>query len=192
LPLLFSAWPGQSFLVLCLVVVRLVVPPVVGLVVGLVVVVVLFVPVPPPVPPPVPVCAKVVAAEAPTRATPRTNAITCFISLILRRRCLDCQRNPALSVPPGGTRLGPPLKPAVRIEQGENNCAGFVGHVARGQGVEQRFEPPQPVAVDNIRPRTVLAMPRKPSGFSSNSHQSSENGSRRTTGIIRASFMVAE
>jgi hypothetical protein len=54
---------------------------VVGAVVGLVVVVVLFVPVPPPVPPPVPVCAKGVAAEAPTRATPRTNANTCFISL---------------------------------------------------------------------------------------------------------------
>ena len=109
MPLLFSAFPGQSTVVVFLVVVG----AVVGLVVGLVVVVVLFVPVPPPVPPPVPVCAKVVAAEAPTRATPRTNAMTCFISLILRRSVPDFyQRNPALSVPPGGTRLGPPFKPA--------------------------------------------------------------------------------
>jgi len=84
----FPALPGQSlFLEVVGAVVGLVVWPVVclvvvlvvGLVVGLVVVVVLFVPVPPPVPPPVPVCAKVVAAEAPTRATPRTNAMTCFI-----------------------------------------------------------------------------------------------------------------
>jgi hypothetical protein len=84
LPLLFSELPGQSTVLLCCVGVELVVAPVVrllvGLVVGLVVVVVLFVPVPEP--PPVPVCAKVVAAEGSTRATPRTNAVTRFISLL--------------------------------------------------------------------------------------------------------------
>ena len=98
MPLLFSAFPGQSTVVVFLVVVG----AVVGLVVGLVVVVVLFV----PVPVPVPVCAEVVAAEAPTRATPRTNAMTCFISLSLRRSVPDfCQRNPALSVPPGAAKM---------------------------------------------------------------------------------------
>jgi hypothetical protein len=82
LPLLFSAFPGQSTVVVFLVVVGAVFGAVVGLVV---VVVLLFV----PVPAPVPVCAEVVAAEAPTRATPRINAMTCFISLILRWRVPD-------------------------------------------------------------------------------------------------------
>jgi hypothetical protein len=86
--LLFSALPGQStfFLVVVWVVVGLVVG--VGVVVGLVVVV-LLVPVPPPPPPPVPVCAEVVAAETPTRAIARTNAMTCFISLFSVKNVQD-------------------------------------------------------------------------------------------------------
>jgi hypothetical protein len=111
----FPALPGQSMFLDVGAVDGLVVWPVVCLVVGLVVVVVLFVPVPVGlvvvvvlfVPMPVPVCAEVVAAEAPTRATPRTNAMSCFISLILRRSVPHvCQRNPALSVPLGARGWG--------------------------------------------------------------------------------------
>jgi hypothetical protein len=78
LPLLFSAFPGQSFFAVVAGVVLVVVGAVVE--VGGVVVVVLLV----PVPPPAPVCAEVIVAGAPTRAMPRTNAITCFISPISR------------------------------------------------------------------------------------------------------------
>ncbi len=96
MPLAVLDLPGRQSLFLEVVgaVVGLVVWPVVclvvGLVVGLVVVVVLLVPVPPSPPPPLPVpAAKVVAADALTRATLRTSAMTCFILLFSVRSVPD-------------------------------------------------------------------------------------------------------